>query len=139
NKNEKQIGELTSLFVSDYRSFANKNYNTSVDRKVAKAMIAEYVRLVPREKQPAIFSDLHTVFAGDVNRFVDNIFENSVFGNEAKLERFLSSPSAEALIQDPMFAFARSVKEEEISLRDQQDAFTRSYLIARRSYLKGVL
>ena len=139
NKNEKQIGELTSLFVSDYRSFANKNYNTSVDRKVAKAMIAEYVRLVPREKQPAIFSDLHTVFAGDVNSFVDNIFENSVFGNEANLERFLSSPSAEALIQDPMFAFARSVKEEEISLRDQQDAFTRSYLIARRSYLKGVL
>lgn len=139
NKNEKKIGDFTLQLLNDYRSFANKNYSAEVDKKVAKAMIAEYVRLVPRDKQPDVFTVLHTAFEGDINKYVDNIFENSVFGNEANLEKFLSDPTPETLVQDPMLNFARSVKKEEALLKDQQDAFTRAYLIARRSYLNGVL
>lgn len=139
NKDEKKIENFTLLLLNDYRNFANKNYSVEVDKKVAKAMIAEYIRLVPEDKHPDVFTVLHTEFEGDINKYVDNIFENSVFGSEANLEKFLSHLTPETLVHDPMFSFARSVKKEEAMLKDQQDAFTRAYLIARRSYLDGVL
>ena len=139
SKNEKKTENFTSLFLNDFRNFANKNYNAEVDKKVSKAMIAEYIRLIPKDKQPGGFTDLYTAFEGDVNKFVDNVFENSVFGSEANMERFLSNPSPETLIDDAMLNFARSVKEEEEKLMDKQNAFTRAYNIARRTYLNGIL
>ncbi len=139
SKNEKKAENFTSLFLNDFRNFANKNYNAEVDKKVSKAMIAEYIRLIPKDKQPGGFTDLYTAFEGDVNKFVDNVFENSVFGSEANMERFLSNPSPETLIDDAMLNFARSVKEEEEKLMDKQNAFTRAYNIARRTYLNGIL
>ena len=139
SKNEKKTENFTSLFLNDFRNFANKNYNAEVDKKVSKAMIAEYIRLIPKDKQPGGFTDLYTAFEGDVNKFVDNVFENSVFGSEANMERFLSNPSPETLIDDAMLNFARSVKKEEAKLMDKQNAFTRAYNIARRTYLNGIL
>lgn len=139
SKNEKKTENFTSLFLNDFRNFANRNYNAEVDKKVSKAMIAEYIRLIPKDKQPGGFTDLYTAFEGDVNKFVDNVFENSVFGSEANMERFLSNPSPETLIDDAMLNFARSVKEEEAKLMDKQNAFTRAYNIARRTYLNGIL
>lgn len=139
SKNEKKTENFTSLFLNDFRNFANKNYNAEVDKKVSKAMIAEYIRLIPKDKQLGGFTDLYTAFEGDVNKFVDNVFENSVFGSEANMERFLSNPSPETLINDAMLNFARSVKEEEEKLMDKQNAFTRAYNIARRTYLNGIL
>ena len=139
NKDEKKIEDFTLLFLNDYRNFANKNYSTEVDKKVAKAMIAEYIRLVPKDKQPNVFADLHTTFEGDVNRFVDFIFENSVFGNEANLEKFLANQLPETLINDPILNFARSIKAEEASLREKQNTFNNAYYIARRAYLDGIL
>lgn len=139
SKNEKKTENFTSLFLNDFRNFANRNYNAEVDKKVSKAMIAEYIRLIPKDKQPGGFTDLYTAFEGDVNKFVDNVFENSVFGSEANMERFLSNPSPETLIDDAMLNFARSVKEEEAKLMDKQNVFTRAYNIARRTYLNGIL
>lgn len=139
NKDKQKIEYFTLLFLNDYRNFANKNYSAEVDKKVAKVMIAEYIRLVPKDKQPDIFTVLHTAFEGDINKYVDNMFENSVFGSEANLEKFLSDLTPETLVHDPMFSFARSVKKEEVMLKDQLDVFNRAYQIARRSYLNGVL
>lgn len=138
-KDEKRIEDFTLLLLNDYRNFANKNYNAEVDKKVSKAMISEYIRLVPKDKHPDFFVNLHTTFAGDVNNFVDFIFENSVFGSEANLEKFLANMSSEALINDPILNFARSVKQEETRLKDGQDAFNNSFNIARRTYLDGIL
>ncbi|SCM59526.1 S46 family peptidase [Petrimonas mucosa] len=138
-KDEANAGKFAGLLARDYRNFANKNYSAAVDRRVAKAMIAEYVRLIPREKQPSVFSVLHDKFGGDVDRFVDSIFENSIFGSEANLEGFLAAPSAEALVSDPMFNFARSVRAEEAALIARQGAFNRACQLARRTYLEGIL
>lgn len=139
DKDKKRIEYFTSSLLDDYRNFADKNYSSRVDRKVAKAMMAEYVRLIPEEAQPRFFNKLHTLFARDVDKFVDYVYDNSIFGNENNMMEFTRNQSVEVLLNDPMFLFAQSVREEEARLREMQSAFNASFHIARRTYLKGML
>ncbi len=137
---EPKIEQFTLLLLNDYRNLADKNYNVEVDKKVAKAMIREYTRLVPQEKQPTVFTDLHAKFGGDVDKYVDDIFERSIFASEENMQQFVSgNHSADVLINDPMINFARSVREEAWWLRQQQNSFNNNFAIARHNYLKGIL
>ncbi len=128
------------LLEADYRKFANKNYNANVDKKVSKALLAEYVRLVPREAQPAILEDIHTRFGGDVALFVDSVFRHSLFANNDNFERFLKDGRNAAVLQkDPMFNFVKSVSNEYASLENKLKARNNDFVKARRKYLEGIL
>jgi Peptidase S46. len=135
-----EVERLTQQLTAEYYSFANKDYNREVDKKVAKAMINEYIRLVPREKQPRCFDAVYSVFEGDSDSFVEFIFDNSLFGSEEKLQKYiLGIPDPETLKNDPLFLFAKSIQEEEVSLRLQLSVFDAPFSIARRTYLEGIL
>lgn len=140
-KNDKQkIDDFTLLLLNDYRKFADRNYNPEVDKKVAKALIKEYIRLIPQDKQPAAFADLYSKFDGNVDNFVEDIFQNSIFGSEKNMQRFIDeNHTAEALTNDPMLNFSSSVYEESRKLARELSAFNNSFDIARRAYLNGIL
>ena len=135
-----EIEKSTAQLLADYNRFANKDYNREVDKKVAKAMLKEYTKLIPREKQPKYFDVIYSQFNGDADKFVDYVFENSLFGSEENLQRFISgNKSAETLQNDPMFQFAASVIDEMRSLQSQLSAFDNPFAIARRTYVNGIL
>jgi hypothetical protein len=140
---EKAVRQLQQ----DYALFADKNYHAGVDKKVSAAMIAEYTRLVDKEKQPAFFDQLYTRFNGDVEAFIASIFDRSLFGNRENWELFCSDPltfiagegKIEELRNDPMFLFAGSVAGEALSLGRQLSKYDVPFSLARRSYLEGIL
>ncbi|WP_294080930.1 S46 family peptidase [Proteiniphilum sp. UBA5384] len=131
----------------DYALFADKDYNIDVDKKVSAAMISEYVRSIDREKQPAFFGLLHTQYDGDVKAFIDYIFTHSLFGNQETWILFSTDPQSfisnkgrrEQLLNDPMFLFARSVRDEALSLANQLSKYDVPFSIARQTYLEGIL
>lgn len=137
NKDEAKSALFKSRVMEDYKRFADKDYSANVDKKVAKVMIAEYIRLIPKEKQPDFFAELHTTFGGDVNSFVDFIFDNSLFASDA--QTVSDNLTVERLQNDPMFNFAKSVRKEAIHLVEQQSAFNNAFSLARRTYLNGIL
>ena len=135
-----EIEKSAAQLLADYNRFANKDYNREVDKKVAKAMLKEYTKLIPREKQPIYFDVIYSQFNGDADKFVDYVFENSLFGSEENLQRFFSgNKSAETLQNDPMFQFAASVIDEMRSLQSQLSSFDNPFAIARRTYVNGIL
>lgn len=135
---EEQEKELRSL-ENAYHRFANKDYSSMVDRKIAKVMLKEYRRLVDAQSQPAYFAVIDTKYKGDVEAFVDDLFAKSIFGSEDNFNRFRQRPSVKALEQDPMIQFARSVKEEDKALKAALKDFDAGYAIAHRTYVKGLL
>jgi hypothetical protein len=132
---EKQLRALENV----YHGFANQNYSPETDRKIAKILLSEYMQWIPAEKQPDYFAVIRKQYKGDANRFVDALFETSVFGSNRNFTRFIKSPSAKALEQDPMILFAKSVQEEKVKLDEALTAFDAGYAIAHRSYVKGLL
>ena len=140
-ENDEAAKEAAMLkLMDDYRKFADKDYSSVVDKKVAKVMLEEYVGLVPYEKLPSALRDIDDQFDGDVNVYVDNLFENSIFSSEKKMQEFVSGKhTVEQLESDPMFNFAKSVRDEYAQLGTALSAYDNPFDKARRTYLKGVL
>ena len=135
NEQQKQI----RLLDMAYHRFADKDYAPEVDKKIAKVMLKEYRRLVPAKSQPAYFSLIDKKFKGDVDRFVDYLFEKSIYGSEENFDKFKTRPSVKALEQDPMILFAKSVQEEKANLNAALADFDSGYALAHKEYVKGLL
>lgn len=139
NSDAEEIEKGLEQLKTDFNDFADKDYSFMVDKKVSKAMLKEYASEVAPEKQPAYFGEIHNTFNGDIDAFVDHLFENSIFGNEENLNAFTKNPTLSKLEQDPMFNFVNSVKDEAISLVKQLNDFTNTFNLVRRKYVEGVL
>ena len=135
NEQQKQI----RLLDMAYHRFADKDYAPEVDKKIAKVMLKEYRRLVPAKSQPAYFSLIDKKFKGDVDRFVDYLFDKSIYGSEENFDKFKTRPSVKALEQDPMILFAKSVQEEKANLNAALADFDTGYALAHKEYVKGLL
>lgn len=135
NEQQKQI----RLLDMAYHRFADKDYAPEVDKKIAKVMLKEYRRLVPAKSQPAYFSLIDKKFKGDVDRFVDYLFDKSIYGSEENFDKFKTRPSVKTLEQDPMILFAKSVQEEKVNLNAALADFDTGYALAHKEYVKGLL
>lgn len=122
-----------------FKGFFNKDYAPDVDRKIAKVLLKEYVRLVPATSRPAYLSVIDSKYNGDVDRFVDDIFATSIYASEKNFEAFKARPSSKALKSDPMVQFAQSVKDEKSALSKALADFDAGYAIAHRTYVKGLM
>lgn len=138
---DRDLEALYENLLNDYNRFANKDYNIEVDKKIAKTMIRAYISLIDQDKQPAFFKLIYTDFDGDIDKFIDYIFENSIFGNRENINHFLASEtkSAETLRNDPMFLFVKSVRDEASGLSKKLSAYNIPFAKARKTYLKGIL
>ena len=138
-KDKKARQEQLRLLERAYHGFANSNYSADVDKKIAKVMLKEYRSQVDPKAQPTYFELIDKKFKGDTDRFVDYLFEKSIFGSEDNFNKFLSRPSVKALENDPMILFAKSVRAEEANLKNALKEFEDGYAMAHRSYVKGLL
>jgi hypothetical protein len=132
---EKQLHQ----FELAYHGFANDNYSTDVDKKIAKVLLKQYMKEIPADKQPVCFAVIGKKYKGDVDRFVDDLFAKSIYGSDSNFKRFLSHPSVKALEKDPIILFAQGVKDEAKRLSEALAKFDAGYAVAHRTYVKGLL
>ena len=138
-KDRSEQQKQVRLLEMAYHRFADKDYAPEVDKKIAKVMLKEYRRLVPAKSQPAYFTLIDKKFKGDVDRFVDYLFDKSIYGSEENFDKFKTRPSVKALEEDPMILFAKSVQEEKSNLNAALADFDAGYAIAHRMYVRGLL
>ena len=131
--------EQLRLLERAYHGFANSNYSAEVDKKIAKVLLKEYRNQVNPHVQPEYFLIIDKKFKGDVDRFVDYLFEKSIYGSDDNFDKFLAHPSVKALENDPMILFANSVRKEEAALKESLQSFNDGYALAHRTYVKGLL
>lgn len=126
--------------MADYRKFADKDYSPEVDRKIAKVMLEEYTSLIPYDNLPEALRAIDDEYEGDVDAYVDNLFENSIFASEDNMQAFVSSNHDVAQLEnDPMINFAKSIRAESAQLRDAISVYDNPFDKARQTYLKGML
>jgi len=86
-----------------------KNYSEPTDRKATAAMFSLYKQDIDKEYWPAFFNTIDEEFNGDVKKFVDWMFDNSIYTSKEKLEKFLDNPDAEAMENDPAYRTAGDI------------------------------
>ncbi len=111
-----------------------KDYNAATDRKVAKAMIKVFIEDVVAVQRPTIFSVIENT---GVDKSVDYMYDNSIFADQAKLEKFLENPSSEGIVNDPAFAFIKSINETRVKVSEAAKNYNEMYEKGHRLFIKG--
>ena len=86
-----------------------KDYNAPTDRKVFKALMDLYRQDVPENFHPDFYNTIDKKYRGNISRFVDNLFDKSVFTSEASLNAFLDKPDLKKLKSDPVYTTGSSI------------------------------
>ncbi|HCY00765.1 MAG TPA: hypothetical protein DG754_11550 [Bacteroidales bacterium] len=116
-----------------------KDYNAPTDRKVAKAMFKLYADKVKEEFHPTIFTKINDEFNGDFNRFIDDMFDNSIFVDSTKLWKFLENPTAEELNNDPAFIASTSIIKEANKIWSELSGINSKFAKGHRLYVGGIM
>ncbi len=106
-----KIDDLVSVIKEAVAPFY-KDYNPPTDQKAMKAMIALYRNDVPSKFHPDFYANVvDKKFKGNIDNFVDDIFDKSVFSSEAKLMAFLEKPILKTLENDPVYLTSASISK----------------------------
>jgi hypothetical protein len=116
-----------------------KNYNAPTDRKVAKAMFKLFADKVKPEFHPAVFAKIENEYAGNFDKFIDDMFDNSVFADSSKLWKVLENPTAEAFENDPAFAAAKSITEVTGTIWGKLGEINKQFAKGHRLYVGGIM
>ena len=104
-KDKEAIERWDNQLRQSYAQIHNKDYDHEVDRKVAKALFALYKEM--GLELPVFYETIEKDYKGDINRYVDAMYDNSITANEQNLEKFLKKPTIKAIDKDLAVAFSR--------------------------------
>ena len=144
-----QTGELASRFDSaDFSEMVNnqkaraekfyKHYNPYLEKELLRNMLELYQNNVASDYIPDVYRTINKKFKWDIGRYVDYLFENSIFASEASLTDFLNNPKKKTLEKDPAYiavnSFIASYMIARLSQMTDEDKFGQ----ARRLFIAGL-
>lgn len=116
-----------------------KNYSASTDRKVTKTMFKVFADNVPAQFQPDIYQTINGKYKKDYDKFVDDIFNKSIFVDSTKLYAFLAKPNLKALEKDPAFVAAQSIVKKSEDLYKVIEPLNYQLQKGQRLFIAGIL
>ena len=129
-----QMNELTKVFEEIH----NKDYDHEVDRKVAKVLLPLYAEMVPAEQRPSIYQFIEEKYKGDYSRFVDDMYNKSIFANKANLEKFMKKPTVKAIDNDLALMYCQSKYDKLNELGGQLKSMDNELALLHKTYIRGL-
>nr|MCR4764626.1 S46 family peptidase [Bacteroidaceae bacterium] len=137
-KDNKKINELKEDLKEAYAQIHNKNYDHEVDRKVAKAMIPGLAKALNTNELPTFYQVIARDYKGNSDAYVDNMYNNSIFANEANFNKFIKKPTVKAIDRDPATAYSRSKNAKLQELADSYTQLNEGLNLLHKAYIRGL-
>ena len=83
-----------------------------LEKDMLREMLAMYMKKVPQDQQPAFFATIRDDYKGDVSKFVEELFDESIFTSTERMQAFLKKPKQKTLDKD----LARMVAKDFIQM-----------------------
>ncbi len=113
-----------------------KDYSAATDRKVAKRMMTiarEHMKTLPSFYAEIVDNE----FGGDLDAYVDFIYDHSQFTTPEGFAALLADYSPEKVEADPAYPFVKSVMEQYAELTALRRPYVNDYNEGMRKYLAG--
>ncbi len=150
-KTSESVGriELTGIIPRALRNIDNperlnatlesfyKDYSVSTDRKVAKAMIKAYLEDVCADNRADFVKVIENDFEGNVDAYVDYMFDNSVFVSKDKFDEAIAA--GVDLNEDPAAKLFYSVSAVQPALMKEYTKDAEMFAQGKKEYIAGTL
>lgn len=137
-KNTEKIDSLKEDFQKAFDRIHNKDYDHEVDRKVAKALLPLYAEMVPSAERPGIYLTIEQEFKGDYNKFVNEMYDNSIMANQANLDKFFKKPTVKALENDLSARYIKTISDKLQELIAQLAPLQKDLELLHKTYIRGL-
>jgi len=78
-----------------------KDFDAATDKEILVAMLKIYRQNVKEKNlQASIINDIDSLYAGDLNKYADDLYANTIMVNKEKFDKFLKKPKAKILDKD---------------------------------------
>jgi len=84
-----EIDESKENAINSAKGFY-KDFNTDVDEGIFKEMMVSYFENIDPQFYPEFYSTIKNQFGSDVEKYVEFVYDNSIFSDEDKMIDFLS-------------------------------------------------
>ena len=115
-----------------------KDYSAATDRKVAKRMMT-----IAREQMktlPSFYAEIvDKEFGGDIDAYVDYLYDHSLFTTPEGLAALLTDYSPEKVEADPAYPFVKSVMAHYDELAARRRPYVSGYEEGMRKYIAGLM
>lgn len=138
SKNDSLIKARLEGLKESYDNVHNKDYDHNVDRKVAKVLLPLYVEMIPADQRPTICNLIDKKYKGDYNKFVDDMYDNSIFANRANFEKFLKKPTVKALDEDLALQYAQSKYDQYDKINNELAELNKELALLHKTYIRGL-
>ena len=135
---EENYEEMVEYLIDEGKDFY-KNYNPPTDKKVTKAMLKLYQEDIPEKFHPEVYETIRKKYRGDIDKFVDKMFDKSVFVDSVEFYEFLEKPRERDLRKDIAFQTALSINETYDSVLNQVQIYNRDINRGQRLFLTGLM
>ncbi|MDE7068911.1 MAG: S46 family peptidase [Alistipes sp.] len=132
--NAEEVTDELKQRLEEYYVQFYKDYNMPTDRKVAKRMLAMVRENV--EELPSVFAEvIDARFGGDIDAYVDYLYDNSAFTSYEKA----TAVAPDQVAEDPAVVLAESVIGKMGELRGKMTATDFRFADGHRRYIAGLM
>lgn len=122
-----------------YNWVHNRDYNHDVDRKVAKVLLPLYISLTEADERPAFINEIDKKYKGNLDKYIDNVYDNSILANQKNFDKFMKKPSLKKLLKDPALQLRKAFMDSYLSISKITDELQNRINPLHKTYLKGLL
>ncbi|NOY36147.1 MAG: S46 family peptidase [Chlorobi bacterium] len=116
-----------------------KDYNPPTDRKAVKAMFKLFSQHVQPDMQPDVFVTISKKYKNNVDKYVDHMFDKSIFTDQNRYNAFLANPKLKTLQKDPAYVAAQSIIGQYYALSRMEARFDQDLDKGHRLYMAGLM
>ena len=97
---------IKNWFVPSYQALHTSDYDMDADRERAKRLIKRFRQ--EADYLPTFYQIIDKKYKGDVDAYVDDLFDESFYGNEKRMKKFLKTPTRRKVTHDPAVLYTVS-------------------------------
>lgn len=131
---EEQLATVSRRLESFY-----EDYSMPTDRKVAVAMIQLLKESIPADQLPSFYQDIDSRFGGDINAFVEDLYDKSLYTSLDKVNAAIAAGDTEALNNDPAAKIRESYLAAVRPHAEVYSSFSEQFAQGKKDYIAGTL
>ena len=122
-----------------YNWLHNRDYIHEIDRRIAKEVLPLYFELTKPEERDEYLNEVYAEYKGDIRKYVDDVYDNSILANEKNLEKFMKKPTLKKFEKDPAMKLRTAVLATYRRLYAENEKLAEVMNPLHKTYLKGIM
>ena len=117
----------------------DRDYDHEIDRRIAKEVLPLYFSLTQPEERDAYLNEVYAKYKGNIEKYVDDVYNNSILASQKNFDSFLKKPSLKKFEKDPAMQLRSAIWRTYRGLVAKNAEFSKVINPLHKTYLKGLM